>query len=354
MTRRGFLGLAASAGALAQVKPPEESFTAAATRDQTPRVGVVSSAYQGGTDHFGNTEPGLADPQPIDAELTAEQTAGMLRLAIEFGSRRGRGLDAIRSNEWVVVLTDSSVEPDEDLLASLIDVLVEQRRGARISIAHRISIEHRGARFKEGSATYQRLCAGLQIRHPQVRIESIDLAAEDAVLMPLQGRSVAEGRPDRGYRIAAAVQQCDRLITVSSMKTDPAMGVSLSVGAYGAVAVDPKDSGERNAFLADLYSLRPADYAIVGGSRGRDADGAIRHNVVVAGTDATGVDAVAAEIMGFEAIKIEHLTHLEWLGLGFPHTGAIWTRGQDIAAVRRAFRPSSAWSAYQSTEGGAG
>lgn len=63
--------------------------------------------------------------------------------------------------------------------------------------------------------------------------------------------------------------------------------------------------------------------------------------VVVAGTDAVAVDAVAAAVMGFDPSRIGYLHHAHEAGLGVADLGRINVLGDPIAAVRRRFVPHS-------------
>lgn len=106
MKRRRFLQLGAAGVGLAatQQKPVEESATASATSDRTPQVGIVPSSFRGSSDHDGTEVKGLADPRPVDADLTSEQIDAMVRKAIELGRLRNGGLHTIIGPEdWVVI-----------------------------------------------------------------------------------------------------------------------------------------------------------------------------------------------------------------------------------------------------------
>jgi uncharacterized protein (DUF362 family) len=63
--------------------------------------------------------------------------------------------------------------------------------------------------------------------------------------------------------------------------------------------------------------------------------------VVVAGTDAVAVDAVAAAIMGFEPSQVGYLHYAHQAGLGVADLGRIRVLGDPIARVRRRFVPHS-------------
>src|SRR5271157_356525 len=110
MLRRNLLKSAPALAALrrawsrGQEKQDKDVATAGATEDTTPRVGIVVSSFTGSEDHDGSKIPGLADPSPVDAELSAGQIDAMLRKAISLGTTRRGGLTAlVASDEWVVI-----------------------------------------------------------------------------------------------------------------------------------------------------------------------------------------------------------------------------------------------------------
>lgn len=63
--------------------------------------------------------------------------------------------------------------------------------------------------------------------------------------------------------------------------------------------------------------------------------------VVVAGTDAVAVDAVASAVMGFDPLKIGYLAYAEAAGLGSTCLDEIQIVGDPISSVRRRFVPHS-------------
>jgi hypothetical protein len=67
----------------------------------------------------------------------------------------------------------------------------------------------------------------------------------------------------------------------------------------------------------------------------------VKLGVVVAGTDAIAVDAVAAAVMGFEPRRIGFLALAHEAGLGVADLDAITILGDPIARVRRRFVPHS-------------
>jgi hypothetical protein len=258
MRRRDFLALAAAAGLRGQEKPPTESVTATATQDTTPRVGIVLSSYKGSEDHDGEAVKGLADPQPVDADLTAAQIDGMLRKAIELGGkRRGELASVIGPEDWVVIKTDITAcygldagaryvpgaVTDLRVVRSLIAYLVEHKLGQRFTIAEGSGqwqpIEHShkpvdgwttdwGGAF--GGLSYKSMVAELSKRHPNLQFDLVDLNFDESIEMPVPGGVSAKDNPNGMYYVPATIQQCDKLISVAPLKTHPALTVSLSRG----------------------------------------------------------------------------------------------------------------------------
>ncbi|MGA9623467.1 MAG: hypothetical protein WBQ65_03275, partial [Bryobacteraceae bacterium] len=136
MLRRGFLKSAPAIAALGRAWSQEVA-TAGATVDTTPRVGIVLSSFTGSEDHDGTKIQGLADPSPVNAELSAGQIDAMLRKAISLGTSRRGGLTGIvASDDWVVIKPRIQTDPylrgsvtDLRVVRSLIEFLVEHKCG---------------------------------------------------------------------------------------------------------------------------------------------------------------------------------------------------------------------------------
>jgi uncharacterized protein (DUF362 family) len=77
-----------------------------------------------------------------------------------------------------------------------------------------------------------------------------------------------------------------------------------------------------------------------------------RHNVIVAGNNATAVDAVGAAVMGFDSTSIRHLDMASRQGYGLNDAGTIWTRGNEIADVETEFQKPSKWSVSKPASNG--
>jgi uncharacterized protein (DUF362 family) len=347
MNRRKFLELAAAAAVSARGQQKTETVVASATRDETPRVAIVLSSFTGSEDHDGTKHKGLADPQPVTADLTAAQIDAMARKAIELGVGPKGGLETLIANdEWVVIKTNIAacygtgsyvpgMAADLRVVQSLIAFLVEHKCGARITIAEGSAVDgwatDWGGAF--GGLSYRKMVDEFAKKHPGIQFDIVDLNFDGAVEMP------SPANPQRSYRVPKTIQQCDRLISVCPLKTQREMGVALSMENYLGIAPESRKPGTLEQTAVELFSFHPADYAIIGGCWGVGSEGAsVHHNVIVAGANAVAVDAVGASIMGYKPSGIKYFEIAERRGFGGSDTDLIWTRGNEIEQARRDFR----------------
>ena len=333
MFRRNFLLTnAAAIAALAQQnvgeKKTEGAFIAGATQDPTPRVGIVLSSFKRGEDHDGTAIPGLRDPQPPGADLTPAQFSAWVRRAIDLAAlRHSEFFEVIEPEDWIVIKTRSRV--DSRIVGGAISYLAEHTRGLRFTVIDRLP------QGGDWAQDYRKLVSDLTARFPKVRFELVDLNAAPTADLPVAGR------PGVTYGIPKIVQQCDRLISIAPLATDPAMGVSLSVGNYASISPKPVISNEA---LIDLFSYHPADLALVGGCWGVEGDGTpVHHNVLISGMKAVAVDSVAASVMGFKPADLPYLALGTKRGFGSWEPDEIWTRGNEIEEARREFKKPAGW-----------
>jgi hypothetical protein len=391
MRRRDFLSTALAAGAATAQTPskPEERFSATATQDTTPRVGVVLSSFRGAEEHDGTKLPGLADPRPADAVLTAAQIDAMTRMAVTLGGMRVGGLQAIfDAEDWVVVKVaipsfpgaapaapGSPAAPfapggvtDPRLVRSLLRLLAEQKLGARFTLAEGAAGWLPKERSKAaadgwssdwggefGGLSYEKLVAELRESFPDLEFDLADLNFADTLETPVPGKPAASRNPAGRYHLPKLIQQCDKLISVSPLRTDGQTGVALTMANYLGIAPGSKYGfpktglsalGLPDELIVDLFSLKPADFAVAGGCLGLEGDGkTLRHNLVLAGASALAVDACAAASMGFDPSQIPHLTSGEKKGFGIFETELVWTRGNSLEEARREFQKPSRWRA---------
>jgi len=350
--RRNFLKTAAAVPALGRAwsRGQEKDVTiAGATEDAAPRVGIVLSSFTGSEDHDGTKIHGLADPSPVNAELSAIQIDAMLRKAISLGTTRRGGLTAIVGPEdWVLIKPriETCYEPgpggdsvgahhryirgsitDLRVVHSLIEFLAEHKCGARFTIAEGSGEWQPRERSKAavdgwttewggefGGLTYDKMIRELSQKYPKIAFDRVDLNFDESIALPLPGKALAGNNPEGAYFVPKTIQQCDRIITVAPLATHEQTGVWLSVANYWGIAPGarygfPKAGllklGQPDEVVVDLFSYHPADYAIAGGAWGVEGGwpsdpGArgVHHNVMVAGPNAVSVDAAGAAIMG--------------------------------------------------------
>ena len=109
-------------------------------------------------------------------------------------------------------------------------------------------------------------------------VETLDLAAAQRLEMPVEGRVFSRRNPTGVYRIPRALRECDKVISIAGLGRTMTNYLGF---AEGGAADD--ESGR----AVDLFGFHPAEYAI---GMGR--------NVIVAGTNATAVDAVGLAVLG--------------------------------------------------------
>jgi uncharacterized protein (DUF362 family) len=357
-------------------------------------VGIVTSNFRGSEDHDGTKASGLADPQPMAADLTQAQIGAMVVKALELGSPIKGGLGSILGPEdWVVIKPNivschglgretrdggahhpylAGTVTDLRVIQALVEYMAEHKYGGRITIAEGSGEWLPVERSKSpvdgwttdwdgafGGLSYRKMIQEFTRRYPEIKFEIIDLNFDSLVELPVPGKALARNNPAGTYAIPKTIQQCDRLISVASLKTHSMTGVSLSMKNYfgigpGAKYGFPKDGlhklGNPDEVLIDLFSFHPADYAVVGGSWGVEADGphapgarSVHHNVLIAGANALSVDAVAAAVMGFKPADLPYLAMAERRGFGVADADVIWTRGNDIEEARRLFQKPAEW-----------
>ena len=331
MFRRSFLMTGAGAiAALAQQKVDDKKpdIVAGATQDPTPRVGIVLSSFKEGEDHDGTKIPGLRDPRPPSADLTSAQLDAMVRKAIELGGMKAAEFyETIEPEGWIVILTRQ--QADSRIVATTLTYLAEHKRGLRFTVVGRL------AKAGEWGEDYRKLVSGLAAKFPKARFELMDLNSAATADV-----AVAD-KPGVAYSIPKVVQQCDSMISIAPLSTDPVRGVSLSVANYAAISSKPAATDEA---LIDLFSYHSADLALVGGCVGVEGDGTpIHHNVVIAGMKAVAVDSVAAAVMGFKPADLPFLALGQKRGFGSWDPDEIWTRGNEIEEARRDFKKPTGW-----------
>jgi uncharacterized protein (DUF362 family) len=229
------------------------------------------------------------------------------------------------------------------------ETLVQTGGGKRYTIARGSATKLNGF-----SDDWHKLVADMKQRASQARFELLDLNEDECLESPTLDRHCASRNPKGLYTLARTIRECDRLISVAPLATDPATGVALTLGnfwgiapgsAYGYPKTKLLELGAPAEILCDLYLHQPSSFTVVGGSMAVEGEGdkPLRHNVVIAGRITTAVDAVAAAVMGFDPRKLPHLGLFEKRGFGIRDTDSIWTSGCELDAATRRFRRPSRW-----------
>ena len=146
--------------------------------------------------------------------------------------------------------------------------------------------------------------------------------------MPVEGHVFNRHNPQGVYRIPRVLRECDKVISIAPLAPHPAASISMSMVNYLGFSPTSR-TGLPGEIAVDLFSFHPADYAILG-----PATSPHRHNLVIAGTNATAVDSVGAAVLGIDSEKVLHLQHAVHRGYGSNEAYAIWTRGVEIDDAR--------------------
>jgi uncharacterized protein (DUF362 family) len=164
---------------------------------------------------------------------------------------------------------------------------------------------------------------------------------------------VESGRRLRKVRIACSILEADKLINVPVMKTH--MQCVVTLGLKNMKGILPRKNKTRlhdlepwedysglDTGVADLHRLIRPDLTIIDGTIGMEGRGPfdgdpVRMDLLVAGEDAVGVDAVCAAIMGFDPAEIPTIrlcAQDDGVRLGKQQV-----LGATIESVRRPFLP---------------
>ncbi len=249
--------------------------------------------------------------------------------------------EVIQPGSWVVIKPNGTIpKPPEtavvthpEVLRAVIEMVKEAGAG-KISVA-----ESGGTRRPDGSPLLETAGWDKVIQGTGVEWISIN-SSPTRTVRPKDAVGMKE------YEVCPAILNCDVLISVAVLKThNTAMltgalknmfGIvpGYKVAIHKALAVDTS--------IADLNKLHRLDFAVVGVCPGMEGYGPsggppVDLQAVLAGRDAVAVDAVGAEIMGYNPYEIKHLVHCERLGLGTADHTKIEVRGVPVSELRRRF-----------------
>ena len=295
---------------------------------------------------------GLPEPCAVDADLTAAQIDAMLRTVLELAGPPG-----VAAGDWVVIKPNIVCCPglspqygpgcvtDLRVVRSLVRWLATRGCG-RITIAEGAG-GWRSAPADGWTTDWDGAFEGLSYTGiaREWGADLLDLNRAAAVTHRAGGRT---------FQLARAIRDCDRVISLSPLKTNKGAGVSLAMKnlfgvAPGSVYGFPKFGlhalGPVPELVADVFAFRPDTYAVTGGPWGVEGEGSVpvHHNVLVAGASAVAADAVGAALMGFAPDELEFLRAAARRGLGVTDLRAIEIRGNTVEEARRAFSRPAQW-----------
>ena len=274
----------------AQERRSSDTRVAAASEDQTARVGVILSSFKGGEDHWGGSKfAPLKEPRPVDAELTPAQVKEMTRRAIELGGRpRGSLERMIAKDDWTVLLVSRHTDPN--VTAAVQELLQQHGRAQKLTV----------------------------------------LAAEDdhteSMVMPASG---PWAQREAKYRVPKAILHCDKLIAIVPLRIDNGRP-SMAIDSYRAAVKPASAVSSQDIAAVDAFCFHPADYAVLGGTRVLKNGKMSRHNVVVASPYINAADSVGAALVGAKPEQAPLMELANQRGFGDPTIDVIWVRGNEI------------------------
>lgn len=143
----------------------------------------------------------------------------------------------------------------------------------------------------------------------------------------------------------------DVVINLPKMKVHLAGTVTLGLKNWNGIVPNVHPSGEQQGVhrvdlgqkMADMYRIRKANLTIVDALIGMEGQGPhagtpVEMNLVISGTDTVAVDAVTANIMGFEPMEVPAIRCAGTEKLGEIDLSRIEVVGEPIASVRRFFK----------------
>ena len=180
--------------------------------------------------------------------------------------------------------------------------------------------------------------------------------------------------PQRRVMVNPRVLTYEKLVSLAQLKVHSTATVTLAIKnvAMSYPAADfyghPRVKQERHphnilidkqAFLVGMLMRFPIDLAIVTGhpamiGKGPVGGKAVETGLVVAGRNAVSVDSVAAHLLGFETLAVQHIRQAAEFGLGVPLTpiggesenGRLKIVGVSVEEAAKAFRTAAYGEAF--------
>lgn len=346
-----------------------------------------------------STDGNLAEPAPIDSELSIEQVDDITRVAV----RRGGGFeDVVQPGDWVVIKPNIVAAPiprlldnimvkgsatDLRVIKSVIEQLIEEGDARRITVAEGKpwrKVGEEGTSEDQtvdgwnvkwphyGNLSYEEMIADLNAK-TDIQIDYVDMDyyntspyTED---VPVPGGGISQ----ESYTIPDIIRNCDKLIAVAVMKTHVMVKCTLtqklyigispgevytklnfSEDIYGAGmnhfgvphSMDGNDTTDHT--VSDLVSYHPPDFGIIECFWGMEGMGpvtgkSIKRNLVIAGKDPLAVDSVGAYTMGFNPMDLEYSHWNHKKGFGIMDLNYIDVVGPPLDDVAYDFEKGTRW-----------
>ncbi len=180
--------------------------------------------------------------------------------------------------------------------------------------------------------------------------------------------------PQRRVMVNPRVLEYEKLVSLAQLKVHSTATVTLSIKniAMSYPAADfyghPRVSQERHphnilqdkqAFLVGMLMRFPIDLAVVTGhpamiGKGPLGGKAVETGLVIAGRNPVSVDSVAAHLLGFETLAVQHIRQAAEYGLGVPYTPIggesghtrLKIAGESVESATRSFREAAYGEAF--------
>ena len=291
--------------------------------------------------------------QPSDVEKAIETALGRISL----GDFRDK-IIAIKPNDTTATVGDKTACTQADTLRATIRFL---------KTLHPTTIVVTGGAGKMETEDVFKI-----LGYPEV-IESEGVEWFDPNKAPFVPVDLTFG-PQRRVMVNPRVMTYEKLVSLAQLKVHSTATVTLAIKnmAMSYPAADfyghPRVSQElhphnilqdKQAFLVGMLMRFPIDLAIVTGhpamiGKGPVGGKAIETGLVIAGRNPVSVDSVAAHLLGFETLAVQHIRQAAEFGLGVPLTpiggesekGRLNIEGISVEEATKVFRKAAYGEAF--------
>lgn len=173
--------------------------------------------------------------------------------------------------------------------------------------------------------------------------EMICLDEEDYVIV-----EVPDGVIYQQVKLYRSIAECDKRIGVPVLKTHYDTDVSLGIKGWHGVIADAEKfwkfhRDDINQKLVDLARVINPILTVIDGTVGMEGLGplggtSIDMDLVLASSDTVAVDTVAAQVMGFDPMMVDHIRIGNMQGLGTADMSQIEVIGDSIDSVMKNFK----------------